>query len=193
MNLFLNHSLLFYLRSKGAYIGKGVLFGKWPNILLRDGASLKNLKISNNVKIDDRIYIRMRSEGQISIFDNARLCKDVWLTVASKEVVWSGGRTIIGPYNIINGGHGVHISNDCVFSSFINITSSDHNIKKGIPIMKQGFNGKPIHIGNNVLIGSHVFIKQGVNVGHRAIIGAGSVVLNNIDPDWVVGGNPARV
>src|SRR3970040_722208 len=109
MNSLLNHLLLFYLRSKGANIGKDVLFGKWPNILLRDGASLKNLKISNNVKIDDRIYIRMRSEGRISIFDNARLCNDVWLTVANKEIVWIGKRTIIGPYNIINGGHGVTI------------------------------------------------------------------------------------
>ena len=47
-------------------------------------------------------------------------------------------------------------------------------------------------IGDNVLIGSHVFIKQGVNVGPRAIIGAGSIVLNDIELDWIVGGNPAR-
>ena len=186
-----NKALCHYLRYSGAIVGNGVSFKKWPDILLRDNADL-NLIIGDNVKIDDKLYIRIRHQGVISIYEGARLCKDTWLTTGNKGILIIGKRTIIGPYNIINAGHGVQIGDDCVFSSFINITSSDHNLAKGVPIMQQGFNGKEVTIGNNVLIGSHVFIKQGVNIGNDAVVGAGSIVLGDVAAGTIVGGNPAR-
>lgn len=48
-------------------------------------------------------------------------------------------------------------------------------------------------IGNDVWIGQNVTIMPGVKVGDGAIIAAKSVVVKNIDPYTIVGGNPARV
>jgi len=175
-----------------ASVGKNVKFGKWPNILIRDGASLHRLVIGNNVKVDDTVYIRMRKMGWILIGNNVRLCKDVWLTAANEATLTIGEGTIIGPYNILNGGGGVYIGKRCVFSSFISVTSSDHNLKLGKPIMENGFNSKDINIWDDVLVGSHVYIKQGVSIFDHAVIGAGSVVLHDVNPRSIVAGNPAK-
>lgn len=54
-------------------------------------------------------------------------------------------------------------------------------------------NSKPIQICNDAWIGMNTIILKGVTVGEGAIVGAGSVVTNDV-PAWtVVAGNPARV
>ncbi len=52
---------------------------------------------------------------------------------------------------------------------------------------------KPITIGKQVWIGGGVTILPGVEIGDRAVIGAGSVVTKNIPADTVAVGNPCRV
>jgi acetyltransferase-like isoleucine patch superfamily enzyme len=52
---------------------------------------------------------------------------------------------------------------------------------------------RPIRIGSNVWIGFEVCILPGVTVGDGAVIGARSVVAENVPPYTVVAGNPARV
>lgn len=47
-------------------------------------------------------------------------------------------------------------------------------------------------IGNDVWIGGHCTIKGGVLIGHGAVIASGSVVVKDIAPYTIVGGNPAR-
>jgi len=44
-----------------------------------------------------------------------------------------------------------------------------------------------------VRIGSNVIIPGGIQIGTGAIVAAGSVVVKDIPPYAVVGGNPARV
>ena len=54
-------------------------------------------------------------------------------------------------------------------------------------------NTKPITIKDKVWIGMNVIILKGVTIGEGAIIGAGSVVTQDV-PEWsVVAGNPAKV
>lgn len=52
---------------------------------------------------------------------------------------------------------------------------------------------KPIHIHNNVWIGSGAIVLPGVTIGENSVIGAGSVVTKDVEPGVVVVGNPARV
>jgi len=51
----------------------------------------------------------------------------------------------------------------------------------------------PPVIGSDVWIGAAAFVRQGVRIGHGAIVGAGSVVLRDVAPYAIVGGAPARV
>ncbi|MDD9157603.1 sugar O-acetyltransferase [Aliivibrio sp. S4TY2] len=51
----------------------------------------------------------------------------------------------------------------------------------------------PIKIGDNVWIGANAVILDGVTIGDRSVIGAGSVVTKDIPSDCVAVGNPCRV
>ena len=48
-------------------------------------------------------------------------------------------------------------------------------------------------IGDNVYIAANATVIGGVNIGNNVIIGAGSVVVNDIPDNSVAVGNPARV
>lgn len=50
----------------------------------------------------------------------------------------------------------------------------------------------PIEVGNDVWIGSNVTIIGGVKIGDGCIIGAGSLVVKNVEPYEIVGGVPAK-
>ena len=52
---------------------------------------------------------------------------------------------------------------------------------------------KPVTIGDDVWIGGNVTILPGVTIGDRSVIGAGSVVTEDIPADSVAVGAPARV
>jgi hypothetical protein len=50
----------------------------------------------------------------------------------------------------------------------------------------------PITVGDDVFIGYGSIILPGVQIGSRAVVGAGSVVTRDVPDGAVVGGNPAR-
>lgn len=52
---------------------------------------------------------------------------------------------------------------------------------------------KPITVGDNVYIGIRTIILPGVNIGSNCIIGAGSIVTQDIPDNSVAVGIPARV
>jgi maltose O-acetyltransferase len=53
--------------------------------------------------------------------------------------------------------------------------------------------GRPIEIGSDVWVGGGAIILPGVRIGHRAVIGAGSVVTRDIPDGVFAAGNPCRV
>ena len=56
-------------------------------------------------------------------------------------------------------------------------------------------NPRPVHIGNDVFIGSRVTILKGARIGNGCVISAGTVVTPNFEaPDMsIVAGNPCRI
>ncbi len=53
--------------------------------------------------------------------------------------------------------------------------------------------GRPIVIEDKVWVGINSTILPGVTIGYGAIVGANSVVIHDVPPMTVVGGNPAKV
>ena len=49
------------------------------------------------------------------------------------------------------------------------------------------------HSGDNVWIGTNVFVLPGVTIGNNTIIGAGSVVNKNIPDGVIAAGNPCKI
>ncbi|MDQ3813923.1 MAG: acyltransferase, partial [Armatimonadota bacterium] len=56
-----------------------------------------------------------------------------------------------------------------------------------------GVEARPIHIGRNVWIGFDSCVLPGVTIGEGSIVGARSVVAEDVAPYTIVAGNPARV
>jgi acetyltransferase-like isoleucine patch superfamily enzyme len=59
--------------------------------------------------------------------------------------------------------------------------------------MPRGAPASPIRIGRNVWIGFDCIVLPGISIGDGSIVGARSVVTENVPPYTIVAGNPARV
>jgi len=54
------------------------------------------------------------------------------------------------------------------------------------------FDKGPVAVGNDVWIGEGATILSGVSIGDGAVVAAGALVVRDVEPYSVVGGNPAR-
>lgn len=81
------------------------------------------------------------------------------------------------------------------FGLVVNVDScigSDVLLRHGVTIGNKGTGGPSPTIGDGVEVGAGAVILGGVSVGSRAIVGANSVVLNDVPDGQCVVGNPAR-
>ncbi|MHC1682481.1 MAG: DapH/DapD/GlmU-related protein [Clostridiaceae bacterium] len=87
----------------------------------------------------------------------------------------------------------IEVGENCLIGDRVTIYDFDgHELN---PLERTNSEGKSgaIIIGNNVWIGSMVTILKGVSIGENSIVGANSVVTNNIPKNSIVVGNPARI
>lgn len=65
-------------------------------------------------------------------------------------------------------------------------------MRNSIPERLDGVKSKPVTICDGAFIGGHTTILKGVTIGRNAIVGAGSVVFENVPDEEIWAGNPAR-
>jgi len=86
----------------------------------------------------------------------------------------------------------VYIGEHVMIAPNVTITPTGHPVDP--EIRKPGTQFSiPVRIGNDVWIGSNVVILPGVNIGDNSVIGAGSVVTQDIPENVVAVGNPCHV
>ena len=104
----------------------------------------------------------------------------------------------------INVGKNVFINSGCRFQDQGGITIGDgaligHNAVLATlnhdidPRKRSTMHPAPITIGKDVWIGANVTVVPGVNIEDGAIIAAGAVVTQNVPPNVIAGGVPAKV
>ncbi len=89
----------------------------------------------------------------------------------------------------------VTIGRDVMMGPECYIYTHNHGMERtDIPMWRQKSSEiEPVHIGNDVWIGSRVTILPGVTIGDGCVIGASSVVTKDVEPYTIVAGNPAKV
>ena len=71
--------------------------------------------------------------------------------------------------------------------SYVQLISNNHD-----PENRHVITCKPVHICRKVWIGAGATILPGVTIGENAVVGAGSVITHDVEPNTLVAGNPAK-
>ena len=117
-------------------------------------------------------------------------------------VVAKGGELTIGDnvgvtsvalicHNKISIGNNVKIGiNTVIYDT--DFHSLDARMRNSYPERLDGVKSKPVIVHDGAFIGGHSTILKGVTIGKNSIVGAGSVVFEDIPDEQVWAGNPAR-
>ena len=147
-------------------IAPDVIIGK--NVQLIDFINLYGCEIGDGTKIGP--FVEIQKKASIG-----RNCK-----IQSHTFICEG--VIIEDEVFV--GHGVMFIND----RYPKATSESGGLQT-----EADWQVVPTVIKSKASIGSNATILCGITVGEGAVIGAGSVVTKNVEPNTVVAGNPARV
>lgn len=135
-------------------------------------------------------------EGSIILRGSRMEVIPFWQGESFKPEIRIGSRVLIN-YNctLIAAGNGnITIGDDCLLASDVFISNNNHGMNpRTASYVQNPLIIKDINIGKGCWIGEKVIILPGVNIGEKAIIGAGSVVTKDIPPYCIAVGNPAKV
>lgn len=140
----------------------------------------EKIRVGDGSRIDGILMV-WRNKGEISIGSNT------YIGLGSR--VWSAKRISIG--NNVMIAHNVNIFDN-------NIHSIDPLIRKEEYLFHYENDGSILKeqetiIEDNVWLGANVIVLKGVKIGKNSIVGSGSVVTKNIQPNCIVAGNPAKL
>ncbi len=171
--------------------GKKVIFGH--HVTLRTPG---RIKLGNHVIIDDYCVLSMRGSDKESI----ELGDDVFIGRGSQIKARGGSVHIDNSANlstecIVGSTSQVYIGKYCLIARGCYIGGIQHKFDRlDIPIVQQELDMRGgTHIEDDVWLGAHVIVNDGVRIGKGAVIGAGSVVTKDIPSYKIAVGVPAKV
>lgn len=179
-NIFVyNYLIHLFCHIRGVKIGKKVVFNGFPlirryensNIIIGDNCTFNSAKKSLKIGLQKPcVFITLRKESEI-IFGNNSGATGALIVAATKIKI--GNNVLIGAYCTI-------FDND--------FHSSDPNKR-----LSDDYGTRPVLIEDNVFLGFNCLILKGVTIGENSVIGANSVVINNIPKNAIAIGNPCKV
>lgn len=149
----------------------------------------RELAARGDVHLDDEVFVSRRA---IVYADRLRLGARCYL--AAHTTLWGdvefGPDCTLNPYSEVRGT--VRIGAGTRIGAHTSILGFNHGMSPDRPVHRQPLTFEGITIGDDVWIGSHVVVLDGVRVGSHSVLGAGAVVTRDVPPWSVVAGNPAR-
>jgi len=174
--------------------GRRVSPGAW---LLADGV----LRLGRDATVSSGCRLTVPAGGSLELGEHVWLNRDVEIDVLGRVAV--GAHTTVQRRCSLIGD--VEIGRGCVFAPNVFVSSGRHYFDEwpALPIRVQDArveadaklladHSRPVRIGDDCWLGINVVVQPGVTVGRGAVIGANSVVVQDVPPYTVVGGVPAR-
>lgn len=160
-----------------AYLGTSYSFHEY-----RSGASI-GFRIGRGASLDKTV-LDVGPNGQVSVGEFA--------FVSSARIICDS-EVEIGDYALI--GWNVVIMDN--YRVPIDVLMRRHELERSSlhpqRCLEDAGEPRPVQIGRNVWIGFEACILPGVIIGEGAVVGARSVVTENVPPFTVIAGNPARI
>lgn len=167
---------------KNSMMGRDCYLG--PNAWCVNYGEPENIMLGNRVYCRGLLRCGTRGSGSISIGDGVYIGDDC--------IISSECRVEIGNLTMIS--HGVHIFDSIGHPIDPLLRERDWRIILGdIQEPRPEVAKSPVLIGQRVWIGFNSVIMRGVTIGDGAIVGAGSVVVDDVPPNTIVVGNPAQI
>jgi acetyltransferase-like isoleucine patch superfamily enzyme len=158
----------------------------------QDWVNLKDIHIGRHTQIAPGARLDA-SDGRIEIGDRCWIHPGA-LILSYGGIISIGDDCTVNPYSILYGHGGLKIGNGVRIAAHCVIIPSNHIIKDtAVPIYQQGLTKEGITIEEDVWIGAHVTILDGVHIGRGSVIAAGSVVKDDVPAFTIFGGVPARL
>ena len=163
-------------------MGEGCFLG--PNAWCINFGESQNIRIGNKVYCRGLLRCGARGKGRILIGDEVYIGDDT--IISAENCVEIGNLTMIS--------HGVSIFDSTGHPVDPYLREKDWRVVlREIPGPRPELSSAPVRIGSRVWIGFNSIIMRGVTIGDNAVVGAGSVVLHDVEANIVVAGNPARL
>ncbi|MBO8162189.1 MAG: 2,3,4,5-tetrahydropyridine-2,6-dicarboxylate N-acetyltransferase [Brevibacillus sp.] len=168
----------------------GILFGEWKEI--------QPVLEANKDKIEDYVVESDRRNSAIPLLDTKNLQARIEPGAIIRDQVSIGKNAVIMMGAVINIGavigEGTMIDMNVVVGGRGTIGNNCH-IGAGAVIagVIEPPSATPVIIEDDVVIGANAVILEGVRVGKGSVVAAGAVVIEDVPPNVVVAGTPARV
>lgn len=173
-------------------VGHNVIFGR--NLTLRHP---HKISLGSDVVIDEGCLLDAKGEHNtgITIGDGFTLgrfsslvCKNGDIKIGSHVNIGSTVKLVVGDNGAIEIGNSLDIGSSCHFSA----GSYDYSQIDILPSSRRDVT-RGIKVEDLAWVGVGVIILDGITIGHRSIVGAGSVVTKDVPPGTVAVGVPAEV
>ena len=183
-----------FFRTIIGQVGRNVIFGR--NITLRHA---HKIRLGNRVVIDENVVLDAKGDGNRGIYigDDTIISRNCILSCKNGNI--RIGRSVsIGITTLIHSvqGSDVSIGENTIIAAYTYLIGGGnyHFNRLDLAIKEQGTYSKGgVLIGNNVWVGSHVQVLDGVSVGEGSILSAGAVVNRDVPRLSIVGGVPAKI
>ena len=132
-------------------------------------------------------FWRRRELLALNVQFGAPLCTRPGLVISNAGSLILGDRVGLGHNTLLFNYAPIRIGDDFLSAADLIINTGSHDPVTLTP------SSHPVTIGNRVWCGNRVTILAGVTIGDDVVIGAGSLVRDDIPPNSIVAGVPARV
>jgi acetyltransferase-like isoleucine patch superfamily enzyme len=162
---------------------------------LLDISSLGLSRVGENVRVFE--LTRLTEAHQISMGDHVLVDDFVFLQGGAGLQI--GSYVHIASFASITGGGSGSIGNFCGIASGARVlTGSDRFDGSGligptVPVERRSVKRAHTQLEDHAFVGANAVIHPGMRIGQGAVIGSGSVVLEDIDPWTINVGSPTRV
>jgi acetyltransferase-like isoleucine patch superfamily enzyme len=130
----------------------------------------------------------------VSIGDRFVAEDGVYLKIVDDNAVLEFGDFVfVGRGSEFDVGEKVSVGDHTVIAPGCFITDHNHGISPLARVDQQDCIARPVTIGKDVWLGAKVVVVAGVRIGDGAVVGASSVVTQDVPPMAVVAGAPARL
>lgn len=168
----------------------GVVFGEWAEI----EQAIKN----NEAKIEDYVIENDRRNSAIPLLDMKNIKARIEPGAIIRDQVEIGNNVVIMMGASINIGaaigEGTMIDMNVVLGGRATVGKNCHigagSVLAGVI---EPPSAKPVIVEDDVVIGANAVILEGVTVGKGAVVAAGAIVIDDVAPNTVVAGTPAKV